>query len=132
MIRLRKVNPALVAGLLWNVLKDDPDMPAGMTAAQWQDFLTDGFRCLGIFSDGLLIGAFGFVDDEIHLAVQPAWHGRWDSRRTSAAALAYGHQRVPVLVAHVRADNTRTLSLVKDLGFTLRQGGDWQEWIHAA
>lgn len=127
-VTLKPAAPALVAPLLWEIVRLDPELPAGTTFALFRLHLVTGYRFLGIYAGPELVGAVGFHGERIHIAVLPAWRGRWFSARIGAQIVAYGLQRVPSLLALVREGDSVTARLCAAVGFVRVQPGKWERW----
>ncbi len=127
-VTVRPAAPALVAPLLWELVKDDPELPAGTTFALFRLHCTLGYRFLGIYAGADLIGAAGFHGDKLHLAIVPAWRGRWYSERLGRQIVAYGLQRVSSLLAIIRKEDRATVRLARSLGFVREASGPWERW----
>ena len=127
-VTVRPAAPALVAPLLWEVVKADPELPAGTTFALFRLHCTVGYRFLGVYAGAELIGAVGFHGNLLHLAIVPAWRGKWYSERLGRQIVAYGLQRVPALLAIIRQEDRATVRLARSLGFVRIAAGKWEQW----
>lgn len=127
-VALKPAGAALVAPLLWEIIKADPDLPPGTTFPLFRLHLMTAYRFLGIYAGAELVGAVGFHGERIHIAVVPAWRGRWFSARIGSQIVAYGLQRVTSLLALIREGDIVTARLCAAVGFVRVQGGKWEQW----
>jgi GNAT superfamily N-acetyltransferase len=71
-----------------------------------------------IGAHGEMIGGAMFMADTVHLAILPAWQGRWMTKALRRAYDTWTHT-VPIR-AIVRPDNHKIIEFDNRLGFTFR------------
>ena len=74
---------------------------------------------LGLFDGARAIGCAGIKGEQLHIAIDPAYQGKWFSPRIARDILNFGFGHSPArLVAVVHQADAVTARLVASAGFT--------------
>lgn len=103
---------------------EEAGAPMGLPREQWvakghERMLAGEAEIWPIGANGEMIGGVLFFGDTIHVAVLPAWQGRWITKALRRAYDTWTHS-IPIR-AIVKPDNSKVIELATRLGFKFRQ-----------
>jgi hypothetical protein len=113
--QIKRVNPQLVAPIIWKAIQNDPALPASTTEAKTRLHIAS-WLCLAIYVDKQLIGCAAFENCKLHLAILPEWRGKWFCKRIALDIIRAGHERyaeIHATIPNYRADLRRAAEILK-------------------